>query len=74
MDYIKKTSLDTKDTGGNVGQPSYKEGETKLIGKEGFDISGGSNLDTGPQGPNLSAKYKYPRVSQEVSAVQKQYE
>jgi len=71
---IQKPSLDTKNTGGNVGQPGYKEGETMLIRKEGFDVSGGHNLDTTASGENLSAKYKYPRVKQQLDGVQMQYE
>lgn len=73
MDYIKKPALDTKNTGGNVGQPGYKEGETKLIGKEGFDMAGGS-VTTTASDANLSKKFKYPAVSQDIAAVQVQYE
>lgn len=73
MDYIKKPALDTKNTGGNVGQPGYKEGETTLIRNQGFDIGGG-DVSTTASDANLSKKFKYPAVSQDIAAVQVQYE
>ena len=69
----KKTELDAKDTAGVVGKP-YMDGDN--MGMEGnLRPSLNSNVDitnsdttlmTTASTENLSAKYKYPNVSQDV--------
>lgn len=69
---VKPTSLDAGDTGGVVGMPTMQNN----FGMEGT-LSPGVNSNVSVSGPkgevettasseNLSAKYKYPRVHQDV--------
>lgn len=67
MDIIKSRKLDTKDTGGVIGQPTIADDGTTLIATKSAPTT---NPDTDLNGTydhaNLSAKYKYPRVSEEI--------
>ncbi len=67
MDYIKKTPLDTKDTGGQVGQPTFQEGVSEIIKTKSADITNAStDLNQTASNENLSAKFKTPNVTQDV--------
>jgi len=65
-----ETSLDTKNTGGVVGQPSYSNGYPSnfISGGSADTTNSGTNLNQTSSGENLSAKFKYPRVSDDVPA------
>ncbi len=63
---ITQPALDSKDTGGVVGQPSYA-GATTIIATKSADMTNSTtDLNVSASSENLSAKYKYPRVSQDV--------
>lgn len=73
--YAKPTALDTGDTGGVVGQPYLVMEATGLEGN--LTLNTNSNVDTRNSGTslnppvgdsevNLSRKYKYPNVHQDI--------
>jgi len=70
-------SLNTKKPVGNgVSVPQYKKGVTMIVpsSANGKKISYYDGTGDTATGPNLSAKYKYPNVRQEVpEAGQNQY-
>lgn len=72
---IEKKPLDTKNTGGVVGQPEYA-GASNLIPTTQPDMKNSdTNLNQSASGENLSAKFKFPRVKEDVPALGKdQYE
>lgn len=75
-DYIKKTSLNTKRPVGNgVAVPQFSDG-TEIISTKSADVTNSdSDLNQTSSSENLSAKYKYPRVSEDVpEAGRGQYE
>lgn len=54
---ISKPSLDTKNTGGAVGQPQYA-GDTTIISTKSADMSGGESSMMSYSHTNESAKWK----------------
>jgi hypothetical protein len=64
---IKKPNLDTKDTGGQVGQPQYA-GATTIIpgGDKPAPMNTRTGLNPGASEANLSKKFKNPAVKQDV--------
>lgn len=66
---IQKPKLDCKEPVGNgVYCPEYQNGATILIKTKTADMSGGHMLETTASTENLSAKFKNPRVKQDVPA------
>ena len=63
---IKKPTLKTKKAV-EVQSPEYKDGST-FIEAGSPNMSGGSGLNQTASSENLSAKFKYPRVSQDIPA------
>lgn len=62
---IKKPTLRTKDAV-EIPSPTYKDG-TDLIQTKSADMTNsGTDLNQNASGENLSAKFKYPRVSQDI--------
>lgn len=60
--------LDTKTTGGVVGQPGVGQAYIPTLSSN-VSVSGPTGeVETTYNHENLSAKYKYPRVSQDVPA------
>lgn len=77
MEYIKKPSLDCKYPVGNgVSKPEYKSGGTDIIATKSADMTNmGTEINITASQENLSAKFKYPRVRQDVpEAGRNQYE
>jgi len=74
---ITKPTLDTKKPVGNgITAPVYKNGETVLIATKSADMtnSDSTTINSSYDQANLSAKFKNPRVKQDVpSAGQNQY-
>lgn len=65
-DYIKSTPLDTKNTSGGIGQPSIG-GDYVPVPMKSASVTGPTGLvETTASQENLSAKYKYPRISQDI--------
>lgn len=63
---INKTNLDCKYPVGNgVAKPEYKDG-TEIISTKSADMSGSMDLNQTASSENLSAKFKNPRVSQDI--------
>ena len=74
---IEKPKLDTKKPVGNgISVPVYKDGETVIIATKSADTTNaGTDINGTYDHTNLSAKFKNPRVSQDVPAEGKgQYE
>lgn len=78
--YGKAHPMDTADTAGVVGQPTLSVESTGLEGNMGININANvdvHNSDTslnppvGDSNVNLSAKYKYPNVSQSANPLDK---
>ena len=64
MDYIKKTELGCKDTGGVVGTPQYQD-STTIISTMSADMKNSdSDLNQTASSENRSAKFKNPSVKQ----------
>jgi len=64
---IEKPKLKLKDAL-EVSRPEYKDG-TEIIGTKSADMNNSeTDLNQTASSENLSAKYKYPRVSQEIPA------
>lgn len=75
--YAKQTSVDVADTGGVVGMPTF---DSSGMGQEGYmypnqnsrvDVHNSDTTLMAPVGDsemNLSKKYKYPQVSQDIPA------
>lgn len=77
MEYIKKPSLDCKYPVGNgIHAPGYKEGGTTIIATKTADMNNtGTDINITASQENLSAKFKYPRVRQDIpAAARNQYE
>jgi len=71
---ISKPKLDCNYPAGNgVSTPVYKEGSTVIIPGNSSSISYSDGPGMTDTGPNKSAKYKYPRVSQDISELDRQY-
>jgi hypothetical protein len=68
--------LDTKKPVGNgVQAPSFHSGSTGIIPNRSADMSGGHGINMSYDQTNLSAKFKNPRVKQDIpSAARNQYE
>jgi hypothetical protein len=76
MDYATKPNLDTKKPVGNgITAPQYKTGVSNIIATKSADMTNAStDLNGTYDQTNLSAKFKNPRVKQDVpSAGQNQY-
>ena len=68
-DYAKSTKLDAADTGGVVGMPSIGLGYGMPSMNSNVSVTNeGTTLmaTVGDSETNLSAKYKYPNVSQDI--------
>jgi hypothetical protein len=73
---ITQPNLDTKKPVGNgVTAPTYKNGVANIISTQSADMTNAStDLNVSASTENLSAKFKYPRVSQDVpNAGENQY-
>ena len=65
---ITQPALNTKDTGGVVGQPVYFDGVANIIGTSSAPTTNSdTNLNQTSSDENLSAKYKNPSVSVDAS-------
>ncbi len=65
--FAKPTGLDVKGTAGNVGTPSMGEGYGMPAMNSNVDITNSdTTLNITNSEANLSKKYKYPQVSQDV--------
>lgn len=73
LEMAKAGPLDTADTGGVVGQPTY---DSSGMGQEGY-LKPNQNANVNIKGPNgvvettyshenLSKKYKYPQIHQDI--------
>jgi len=64
---IQKPKLECKTTGGVVGEPTYKDGASNYITTKTADFNNtGTDINTTASSENLSAKFKNPRVKQDV--------
>jgi hypothetical protein len=71
---IKKPTLKTKDAV-EVQSPEYKDGSTFIPNQSVDMTNSGTDLNQTASGENLSAKFKHPRVSQDIpSAGRGQYQ
>ena len=72
---ITKPSLDSKPTAGVVGTPTYQDATTLISTKSADMTNSDTDLNITASNENLSAKFKYPRVSEDVPAAgRNQYE
>lgn len=63
---ISKPSLDTKDTGGAVGQPVYA-GNTVIISTKTADMKDSdTDINQTYKNDNYAKKFEYPQVKQTV--------
>lgn len=66
---ITKPELDTKKPVGNgVNAPSYGGGATLIPTKSADMKNSDTQINISASGENLSAKYKYPRKTQDIPA------
>ncbi len=74
-DYAKPGNLDSKNTAGIIGQP-HIGGDYVPVPMKTASVTGPTGLvETTASNENLSAKYKYPNVHQDVPALgNNQYE
>lgn len=66
-DYAQPGSLDTKTTGGVIGQPNIGGDYVPVPNKTADTTNSDTSLNITSSQENLSAKFKYPNVSQDVS-------
>ena len=62
---IKKSQLKTKDAV-EIPSPSFKDGTTIIPDRQPDMKNSGTDLNQTASSENQSAKYKYPRVTQEA--------
>lgn len=75
MEYIQKTDLESKPTAGVAGTPQFQDSDTFIPSSSADMKNSDSDLNQTASSENLSAKYKYPRVSEDVPPqAQGQYE
>lgn len=63
---IEKPNLNSKDTGGAVGQPEYATGQDIIATKSADMTNSGTDLNGSASSENRSAQFKNPRVSQDI--------
>lgn len=69
MENIQQPNLDVKKTAGIVGNVEYHNGESSIIATKSADVTNsGADLNGVASSENLSAKFKTPRVKQQVPA------